>query len=141
MPGAPMIFQGQEVGSIKALKPYDTDSIVWPTKLPAVYTTYQQLIKLKKANEALFNEKYGATAVPLTTSTSGLFAFKRTKNKSNVIVLVNLTKKALTTKFNPGVSGTMYAFSTDKAVKLTSTNTTVTIPALGYEIYTAAVVK
>lgn len=141
MPGAPMIFQGQEVGSIKALKPYDADNIVWPAKLPAVYTTYQQLIKLKKANEALFNEKFGADAVVLTTSTPGLFAFKRTKNKSNVIVVVNLTKKALTAKFNPGAAATMYAFSTDKAVKLTATNSSVTIPALGYEIYTMAVVK
>lgn len=141
LPGAPMIFQGQEVGSIKALKPYDADYVLWPAKLPTVYTTYQQLIKLKKANEALFNEKYGAPAVTLTTSTTSLFAFKRTKNKSNVIVVVNLTKKALTAKFNPGVSGTMYAFSTDKAVKLTSTNTSVTIPALGYEIFTVAAVK
>jgi hypothetical protein len=141
LPGAPMIFQGQEVASIKALKPYDADTIVWPTKLPAVYTTYQQLIKLKKANEALFNEKFGAQAVALVTSTPGLFAFKRTKNKSNVIVVVNLTKKALTAKFNPGAALTMFAFSTDKSVKLAATNATVTIPALGYEIYTAAAVK
>jgi glycosidase len=141
LPGAPMIFQGQEVGSIKALKPYDADNIVWPAKLPAGYTTYQQLIKMKKANEALFNEKYGAAAVPLTTSSTSLFAFKRTKNKSNVIVVVNLSKKALTAKFNPGVAATMYAFTTDKAVKLTTTNTSVTIPALGYEIFTATLVK
>ena len=141
LPGAPMIFQGQEVGSIKALKPYDADNIVWPTKQPTVYTTYQQLIKLKKTNEALFNEKYGAAAVALTTTSTSLFAFKRTKNKSNVIVVVNLSKKAVTAKFNPGVSTTLYAFTTDKAVKVTSTNTSVTIPALGYEIFTAAAVK
>jgi glycosidase len=141
LPGAPMIFQGQEVGSIKALKPYDADNIVWPTKLPTVYTTYQQLIKLKKTNEALFNEKYGAAAVALTTTSTSLFAFKRTKNKSTVIVVVNLSKKAITAKFNPGVSATLYAFSTDKAVKVTSTNTSVTVPALGYEIFTATAVK
>jgi hypothetical protein len=39
------------------------------------------------------------------------------------------------------VSATLYAFSTDKAVKVTSTNTSVTVPALGYEIFTATAVK
>jgi hypothetical protein len=35
----------------------------------------------------------------------------------------------------------MFAFSTDKSVKLAATNAAVTIPALGYEIYTAVAVK
>jgi glycosidase len=141
LPGAPMIFQGQEVASIKALKPFDSDYIVWPKTLPSVYSTYVKLIKLKRQNEALFNEKFGAQAVSLVTTSNSLFAFKRTKNKSNVIVVVNLSKKALTAKFNPGVTATMYLFTTNASVKVTSVNTTVTVPALGYQIYTATEVK
>lgn len=141
LPGAPMIFQGQEVASIKALKPYDSDYIVWPKTLPTVYSTYVKLIKLKKQNEALFNEKFGAQAASLVTTSNSLFAFKRTKNKSNVIVVVNLSKKAITAKFNPGVTATMYLFTTNASVKVTSLNTTVTVPALGYQIYTATAVK
>jgi len=141
LPGAPMIFQGQEVGSIKALKPYDADFIVWPKTLPTVYSTYVKLIKLKKLNEALFNENFGASAESLVTTSPSLFAFKRVKNKSTVIVVVNLSKKALTAKFNPGVTATLYLFTTNAAAKVTALNTSVTIPALGYQIYTAAVVK
>jgi len=58
-----------------------------------------------------------------------------------VIVIVNLSKKSLTTKFDAGAAATMYLFSTDKSVKLTATGNAVTVPAFGYEIYTAAVVK
>ena len=141
LPGAPMIFQGQEVGSIKALKPFDADFIVWPKTLPTVYSTYVKLIKLKKLNEALFNENFGASAESLVTTSPSLFAFKRVKNKSTVIVVVNLSKKALTAKFNPGVTATLYLFTTNAAAKVTALNTSVTIPALGYQIYTAAVVK
>jgi len=141
LPGAPMIFQGEEVSSIKALKPFDADSIVWPKTLPAVHATYAKLIKLKQLNEALFNEKFGAIAESLVTTSPSLFAFKRVKNKSTVIVVVNLSKKALTAKFNPGVAATLYLFTTNAAVKVTALNTSVTIPALGYQIFTSAVVK
>jgi len=141
LPGAPMIFQGQEVSSIKALKPFDSDFIVWPKTLPTVYSTYVKLIKLKKQNESLFNEKFGAGAQALPTTSPSLFAFKRVKNKSTVIVVVNLSKKALTAKFDPGVAATMYLFTTNAAVKVTATNTTVTVPALSYQIYTAAAIN
>jgi 1,4-alpha-glucan branching enzyme len=141
LPGAPMIFQGQEVASIKALKPFDSDYILWPKTLPTVYSTYVKLIKLKKLNEALFNERFGAEAVSLVTTSPSLFAFKRVKNKSTVIVVVNLSKKALTAKFNPGITATMYLFTTNAAVKVTDSNTTVTVPALSYQIYTATAIK
>jgi glycosidase len=136
-----MIFQGQEVQSIKALKPYDADNIVWPSSLPTVNATYVKLIKLKKQNEALFNENSGAEAISLNTSSPSLFAFKRTKNKSTVIFVANLSKKPLTATFDPGVATTLYLFTTNVAAKVTAVKTSVTIPALGYQIYTAAVVK
>ena len=139
--GAPSIFQGQEVGSIKALKPYDADNIVWPTKAPTILATYIKLVKLKKLNAALFSAADGGEVATLTTASTSLLAFKRTKGTNNVIVLVNLSKKALTTKFDAGAAATMYLFSTDKSVKLAAKSNAVTLPAFGYEIYTPAVVK
>jgi len=47
LPGAPSIWQGQEIAWIKALKPYDADSITWPAKNPAGLATYVKLVKLK----------------------------------------------------------------------------------------------
>lgn len=141
MPGAPRLFQGQEVGSIKALKPYEADNIVWPTKAPAVLATYTQLVKLKKANAALFTGSAGGALTPLKTTSTGVFAFKRTKGTNSVIVVVNLTKKAITAKFDAGAAANTFLFSTDKAAKLAATGNSITLAAFGYEIYTPAVVK
>jgi glycosidase len=141
LPGAPSIFQGQEVGSIKALKPYDADNVVWPTKDPAVLATYIKLVKLKKLNAALFSGSDGAEVSTLPTASTSLLAFKRTVGKNTVMVVVNLSKKALTTKFDAGAAATMFLFSNDKSVKLAAKANAVTLPAFGYEIYTPAVVK
>jgi glycosidase len=141
LPGAPSIFQGQEVGSIKALKPYDADNVVWPTKDPAVLATYIKLVKLKKLNAALFSGSDGAEVSTLPTASKSLLAFKRTVGKNTVMVVVNLSKKALTTKFDAGAAATMFLFSNDKSVKLAAKANAVTLPAFGYEIYTPAVVK
>lgn len=141
LPGAPSIWQGQEIANIKALKPYDADNIVWPAKAPAGLATYIKLVKLKKLNSALFNAADGGEVVSLKTASTSLLAFKRTKGTNNVIVIVNLSKKALTTKFDAGAAATMFLFSTDKSVKLAASGNSVTVPAFGYEIYTPAVVK
>jgi glycosidase len=141
LPGAPVIFQGQEVGSIKVLKPFDSDDIVWPSKNPASYAFYQKLIKLKKLNVALHNEKFGSPVVSITTSSTSIYAFKRTSSPSNVIVVVNLSKKSVKFKIDPLVSGTMYKFSDGKSVTMPTKGFELTLPALGYEIYTKSAVK
>jgi hypothetical protein len=141
LPGAPVIFQGQEVGSIKALKPFDSDFIVWPTKNPAVFADYQKLINLKQSNSALFNEKNGGDAVSLTTTSNSLFAFSRTRSTNRVFVVINLSNKSLKAKFDSGVTATLYKFSDNKSVKMISKGYELTLPAFGYEIFTSAIVK
>ena len=141
LPGAPVIFQGQEVGSIKILKPYDSDSIVWPSRNPASYALYQKLIKLKKLNGALHNANFGSPVVSITTSSNSFFSFKRTSTTSNVIVVVNLSKKSVKARISPGATGTMYKFSDAKSVTMRSTGFELTLPALGYEIYTRSAVR
>lgn len=141
LPGAPVIFQGQEVGSIKALKPFDSDFIVWPTKNPAVFADYQKLINLKQSNSALFNEKNGGDAVSLTTTSNSLFAFSRTRSNNRVFVVINLSNKSLKAKFDSGVTATLYKFSDNKSVKMISKGYELTLPGFGYEIFTSAIVK
>ncbi len=141
MPGAPVIFQGQEVGSIKALKPFDSDFIVWPTRAPATFAQYQKLIKLKKANAALFNEKFGGTARVLTTTSNSLFAFSRSTSTNTVLVVVNLSSKTLKARFNSGVTGTQFKYSDGRSVRMTATSYELTLPAFGFEIFTKTAVK
>lgn len=141
LPGAPVIFQGQEVANITALKPFDSSNIAWPTKTPATFTGYQKLIDLKTANSALYNEKYGGTSIALTTTSNSLFAFSRKLSSNTVLVVVNLSNKSLKAKFDSGVTATMYKYSDNKSVKMISKGYELTIPALSFEIFTNAVVK
>jgi glycosidase len=141
LPGAPGIFQGQEIGSIRALRPYDADNIVWPARDPAILATYIKLVKLKKGNAALFTGSEGGDATILRTTSPSLFAFKRTKGTNSVIVVVNLSRRALTARFDAGVAVNRFLFSNDRSVRLTATGNSVTLTAFDYEIYTAAVVR
>jgi glycosidase len=141
LPGAPVIFQGQEVGSIKVLKPFDSDYIVWPSKNPASYALYQKLIKLKKLNVALHNEKFGSPVVSITSTSNSIFAFKRTSSTSTVIVVVNLSKTSVKSKIDSLVSGTLYKFSDGKSVTMPTKGFELTLPGLGYEIYTKSAVR
>lgn len=141
LPGAPMIFMGQEVKSIKALKPYDADTIVWPKKNPAEYTAYQQLIKLRKLNAALFTGKDSVDAVMLKTSSTSLLAFQRKSGKSTVIMIANLSKKTLKASFDGGSALKTYTFSNDKVFNMKATGNSVNLDPFEYEIYTLAVVK
>jgi len=141
LPGAPVIFQGQEVGSIKILKPYDSDSIVWPSRNPASYTLYQRLINLKKSNAALHNANFGAPVVSITTSSNSVYAFRRTSSTSNVIVVVNLSRRSVTARINPSATGTMFRFTDGRSVSMRATGFELTLPAFGYEIYTRSAVR
>jgi len=141
LPGAPMLFQGQEIGYAKALKPYDPDSITWPKTNPAVFATLQKLINLKQSYSSLFTTTGSPVAV-MPSSSTGMLAFKRGTGKTQVLVVVNLTSKALTAKFDPGAAATAYTFSKDAKVSLLKgTSNSVTLTPFGYEIYTPAVVK
>jgi len=141
LPGAPVIFQGQEIANITALKPFDSSNIAWPTKTPTAFAEYEKLVALKTANSALFNEKYGGTSTVLTTTSNSLFAFSRKLSSNTVLVVVNLSNKALKAKFDSGVTATMYKYSDNKSVKMISKGYELTLPALSFEIFTNAIVK
>jgi glycosidase len=141
LPGAPVIFQGQEIANITALKPFDSSNIAWPTKTPTAFAEYEKLVSLKTANSALFNEKYGGTSTVLTTTSNSLFAFSRKLSSNTVLVVVNLSNKALKAKFDSGVTATMYKYSDNKSVKMISKGYELTLPALSFEIFTNAIVK
>jgi hypothetical protein len=141
LPGAPVIYQGQEVANLTALKPFDSSNIAWPTKTPAAFAQYQKLVSLKTSNSALFNEKFGGTSTSLATTSNSLFAFSRKLSSNTVLVVVNLSNKALKAKFDSGVTATMYKYSDDKSVKMISKGYELTVPAFGFEIFTNAIVK
>jgi hypothetical protein len=136
LPGAPMLNAGQEVAYAKALKPYDVDNIMWPSKAPATTALLAKLNKLRTSNTVVTS---GASSA-LTTAAKTVFAFKRSGAAGTVYYLANLTKKAVTTKVTFGAKGTVYDFTTGKKLTIAASQN-VTIPASGFVIYSSKPVK
>ncbi|ADU32028.1 pullulanase-associated domain-containing protein [Evansella cellulosilytica] len=102
VPGIPLIYSGQEAGLDKRLNFFDKDEIDWSDL--SMQAFYQDLIQLKKDNEALWNGAAGGDIVFLDTSDDHLLAFEREMNGNKVVVMMNLS--------DSDVSGTVHAGST-----------------------------
>ncbi len=90
--GVPLLYSGQEACLDKKLKFFVRDSIVW--KRCDMTGFYENLIKLKKDNEALWNGEFGGPMVILRTNRDKkVFAYYREKDGNRVLVFLNLTKK------------------------------------------------
>jgi len=92
--GVPLIYSGQETCLDKKLKFFVRDAIDWETCELTPF--YQDLIKLKKENKALWNGNYGGTMNLINTGKKRkVFAFLREKDDNRVIVFINLTRKSI----------------------------------------------
>ena len=95
--GVPLLYNGQEVCLDKSLRFFERDTIKWDTcKLTRFY---KDLIILKKSNIALENGEYGAKMEMIKTDKDNkVFCFSRVKEGNNVLVFLNLSKKAVAIK-------------------------------------------
>ncbi|MDA3893419.1 MAG: alpha-amylase family glycosyl hydrolase [Salinivirgaceae bacterium] len=89
--GMPLIYNGQESAMNKRLNFFESDEITWGNyKLEEFYSTFNHL---RDTNQALWNGAAGAIPIRIITNMDGnIFAFSRTKESSQVIVLLNLSK-------------------------------------------------
>ena len=95
--GFPLLYNGQEVGLAKSLKFFVKDTIKWENNRFTPF--YQGLIKLKKANKALWNGESGGTMDSIRTNRENkVFAFFRQKDDNRVVVFLNLRKKEVALK-------------------------------------------
>jgi len=92
MPGMLLIYSGQEVAMNKRLRFFDKDTISWVDDRN--YTAfYSELIKLKKANPALWNGTYGGDYKELDDKNSSVFSFARLKDDNRVLVFANFSNE------------------------------------------------
>lgn len=90
-PGMPLIYSGQEAGLNKRLLFFDKDEIDWSDLFKQDY--YEQLIDLKKENEALWNGSAGGDLSFIDTTEKSVLAYIRTKGKNSVIFMGNFTSQ------------------------------------------------
>ncbi|NQX91921.1 MAG: alpha-amylase, partial [Flavobacteriales bacterium] len=87
--GMPLVYSGQEAGMDKRLKFFEKDTVEWGDYIYQDF--YSQLYKINKEEEALWNGHYGGDYERLNVdSEARVFAFKREKNESTVVTVVNL---------------------------------------------------
>ena len=85
----PLIYGGQEGVLDKRLKFFEKDPIDW--KDYALEDFYAGLVRLKRANRALWNGTSGGGLDRLQIGNDSVFAFRRSKRGNVVTVAVNLS--------------------------------------------------
>ncbi len=97
LPGMPLLYSGQEAGLDHRLSFFEKDSIDWSIIIYEDF--YKSLNKLKKDNQALWNGTYGGDFKIINSSKkSPVFAFTRTKNNNQLLIILNLSDNIATAK-------------------------------------------
>lgn len=97
--GMPLLYSGQEAGLDKRLKFFDKDPIVWGNYSNADF--YTRLLSLKRRNNALLHaESGGSFAKILNNNPDQVYSFYRRKGKDEVVVILNLSNKEASVKFD-----------------------------------------
>ena len=139
LPGAPLIYTGQEVGMDKMLKFFEKDQVDWVTSPMTPF--YTKLVSLKSTNAALAVGAAAGAIRVVTTNKDGVVAYARSAGKAKVLVAINLTGATQSVKLSWGSSaGKLYDYATNKLVTVASSQS-VSIPAFGYKVYTTNQLK
>jgi glycosidase len=139
LPGAPLLYTGQEVGMNKMLKFFEKDQVDYPATPSPMTAFYKKLVELKSKSAALAVGAAAGSITEVTTNKDAVIAYVRTAGKAKVLVAVNLSGKASSVKLSWGKNaGSLYDYATNKKVTVASSQT-VTLPAWGYKVYTTNV--
>jgi 1,4-alpha-glucan branching enzyme len=98
--GVPLLYNGQEDCLNRRLKFFEKDSITW--ERCDLTGFYENLIKLKKENKALWNGNFGGPMLLIRTNRNRkVFSFCRENEGNRVITFLNLNSKKVT--FRPDI--------------------------------------
>ena len=100
--GIPLIYSGQEEPLTKRLKFFEKDTI--PFEKFSNSDFYSTLNALKHQEEAMWNEPYGAP-MQLIGKSDHILAYKREKNNSKVVIMLNLSDQKRKITLDEGFDG------------------------------------
>ncbi len=139
LPGAPLLYTGQEVGMNKMLAFFEKDQVDYPATPSAMTAFYTKLVELKTKNAALAVGAAAGSIAEVASTKTDVTTYVRTAAKAKVLVAVNLSGKSTSVKITWGKNaGSYYDYATNKKVSVAASQT-VTLPAYGYKIYTTNV--
>jgi glycosidase len=136
LPGAPLLYTGQEVGMNKMLKFFEKDQVDYPATTSPMTPFYTKLVELKTRAPALAVGAAAGSIAETKTSKVSVVAYARFIGARRVLVAVNLSAKPTSVKISWGkYASALYDYSTNSLVRVPQYQT-VTLPAWGYKIYT-----
>lgn len=109
--GMPLVYSGQEEPIEKRLAFFEKDDIGFEKYAYADF--YRTLLHLKKEEKALWNGTYGAEPVRINQSDK-VYAYKREKEDSHVIVILNLSDTATETTLSTPIEDFTNIFTGEK---------------------------
>lgn len=131
--GIPLLYSGQEAGLHKRLLFFEKDTINWSNLEMQNY--YQSLVKLKKANAALWNGTAGAPMVFVETSaTDKVLAFTREKDNNLVLSVFNLSAEPVEANIQLSTAGDYQEYFSGETKKLEK-ETSVKLDKWGFKVF------
>jgi glycosidase len=127
--GMPLIYSGQEEPLKKRLQFFEKDTIPWKDYAYADF--YRTMLDLKKRNVALWNGEHGGLSQRINTSEQ-VYAYKREKDGSKVVVILNLSPVEKTTMLTED-TGEMNEVFTNKLGEIKA-NTEITLAPWEYRL-------
>jgi len=106
VPGVPLLYNGQEADLDKRLEFFVRDPIEW--KESELRPFYTKLVHLRTFHPALRHGTEGGSFVTLKTDQKRVYAYKRVKDESEVLVILNLSKSPLTVALKDGATAGTY---------------------------------
>lgn len=134
MPGMPLIYSGQEAGMDKRLAFFEKDEIDWSNMELASF--YKKLIALKKNNKALQAGVKGGKLIRIKSDKDeAVFAFYREVEGNKVLVILNLSKDAVSANLDMGKNAGSYTSFSDASKHDLAAQLNVDLKAWEYKVY------
>jgi len=135
LPGAPLIYNGQEVGNKKRLAFFEKDQIDWPINSPLTQF-YQNLVALKTNTPALAIGKNAGKISKISGLSDEITLYARSSGSSTVLVAVNMSGHIakVTAKWGD-LAGSYTDWTTGKITQVSAAQD-LTLPAWGYQVLT-----
>ena len=131
LPGTPLIYNGQEVGNLKALEFFEKDPVVWREN--EFRNFYKTLFTLYRNSPALY---LGDMHKLVSSNDEQVYAFHRSFDDDNVLVIVNFSNKKVNTQIKTDdLSGKFASVFTKQVLLLENFSISLQLDPWEYRIY------
>ncbi len=131
----PLIYNGQEIGMNKAMSLFEPSPVEWSPANKIYVNLFKKLTQLKRTQPALEDGTNRGELKIYQTNDDKVFAYSRTKDNNEVLVILNLGKVASRFKFTEDVPSGQFKDYLNNTYKEFSNNESITLLENGYAVF------